>query len=196
MKRFLAFVFILMSGISLSQKSSTDLMKAEQLNSYLSKLEKDSIVKLEILSAKYFHEYLNTYRLKKRKKTLEINDTLWLCSRNHAIWMMQNDKVGHTQTTASKKFSGKTPKDRLKYCVGKDVGSFAWGENALYNSNSGKSTTMDEWAKKIAKICLDQWIASPDHHKNMISNDYNKHGFAVVIDENHGIYACDFFVNR
>lgn len=198
MKSILFFICIsCLATVNGQQKQSkTTLMTIDDLQSFISLSKTDSIVKLERLTAQYFHDILNEYRQKKKRERLSWDDTLWLAARNHAVWMMKNDKVSHIQSTSSKAFTGKNYKDRIAYVLKEKVSFNATGENALYNSNSGKSKHIDLWAKELASICFNQWKNSKDHHENMIQKLFNSHGMAIIIDPNGEVYAIDLFVYK
>ncbi len=196
MKSFIFFICIccLQTANGQQKQSKTTLLTVEDLQLFVSLSKTDSIVKLERLTALYFHEMLNEYRQKKKRERLSWDDTLWLAARNHAVWMMKNDKISHTQSTSSKAFTGKSYKDRITYVLKEKVSFNATGENALYNSNSGQSKQIDLWAKELANICFNQWKNSKDHHDNMIQKLFNTHGMAIIIDPNGEVYAVDLFV--
>lgn len=176
--------------------SKLDLVTSKDLPSLLKNAKTDSLLKLERLTALYFHEQLNEYRVKRKRDKLYWDDTLWMAARNHAVWMLKNDKISHTQSTSSKSFSGKSYKDRIAFVVNRKVSYGATGENALYNSNSGKTKSIDAWAQEMARICFNQWKNSKDHHDNMLQKLFQVHAMAIVVDASGQVFAVDLFTSK
>lgn len=190
MKKYFLLVFIASLSSSLLGQAYK-LAKAENIAEILKVSEKDSIQKIERLAAFEFHILLNQYRAKNKKDTIRFNDVFWLTSRNHNLYMIQNDILSHSQKKGSKMFSGERPGDRLDYVQGKDRRYFWTGENCLYNYSANGSNAHDI-AKNIAKGSFEQWKNSPGHNQNMLSESHAMHGVAFTIDD-YLVYGTDLF---
>ncbi len=153
----------------------------------------DSIASIERLSAIEFHKLLNTYRLSKKLDSVVWNETLWIASRNHCVWMSSAEKLSHHQTPKTTHFTGKDPGDRYDYSSGGSA-AFSWsGENALYNySNYGN--TINAIAKNIARQSFEQWKNSSGHNTNMLSKSHGMHGTAFII-YNDKVWGTDLFAS-
>jgi len=182
MKKFFLLVFIASLCSSLVGQSYK-LAKADNIAEILKVSEIDSIQKIERLAALEFHKLLNQYRVKNKVDTVKFNDIFWLTSRNHNLYMIQNDILSHSQKKGSKMFSGERPSDRLDYVQGKERRYYWSGENCLYNYLSSGSTIY-EIAKDIAKISFEQWKNSKNHNQNMLSKSHSMHGIAFTIKGN------------
>ncbi|MDF1673536.1 MAG: CAP domain-containing protein [Vicingaceae bacterium] len=153
----------------------------QDVSTLLKKAEKDSIAYIERTAALEFHKLINEYRKENGLSTIEWNETLWIATQNHNLWMAKTGNLSHHQTTNNKYYTGKSPGDRLNYAQA-GSSSFGWsGENALYNY-SHRGTTKDEIAKNIAKSSFKQWKNSPGHNENMLSKRHGSHGVAFRIN--------------
>lgn len=152
----------------------------------------DSIQKIERLTAILFHDKINAHRVANGKTKLGWDDTLWLASRNHNIWMMANTELAHMEKAGTKSFSGVTPGDRYDY-VSKNKGKCSWsGENALYNFSAGYGT-IEENAEHIAEYSFQQWKDSPGHNENMLNASSKVHGAAFTLVSGERVWATDLF---
>ena len=153
----------------------------QNVNQLLKEAEQDSIAYIERTAALEFHKLINQYRSENDLNTIKWNETLWIATQNHNLWMSKTGKLSHHQTTNNKYFSGDSPGDRLNYAAGGDA-TISWsGENALYNY-SHRGTTKDEIAKNIAKSSFKQWKNSPGHNENMLGKRHGSHGVAFKIN--------------
>lgn len=163
-----------------------------QLNVILKNASIDSIQKIERLAAILFHDKINAHRVANGKEKLGWDDTLWLASRNHNMWMMANEKLAHHQEAGTKGFSGVTPGDRYDYASRKK-GKCSWsGENALYNYSAGYGTIQKN-AEHIAEYSFNQWKNSPGHNNNMLSGSSRVHGVAFTIVSGERVWGTDLF---
>ncbi|CAN5823206.1 hypothetical protein BH11BAC7_BH11BAC7_03880 [soil metagenome] len=163
-----------------------------QLRIIITNASVDSIQKIERLAAILFHDKINAHRSANGKTALGWDDTLWLASRNHNTWMMENTQLGHMEKAGTKSFSGVNPGDRYDY-VSKNKGKCSWsGENALYNYSAG-NTTIEKNAEQIAEYSFQQWKNSPGHNANMLSASSKVHGVAFMIESDGQVWATDLF---
>ena len=157
----------------------------------LKKSKSDSISKIERLAALEFHKLINAYRKSNKLSALEWNETLWIATRNHNIWMSHANKLNHHQTSNTKYFTGLKPGDRYDFAAGGESNNSWSGENALYNySIQGKS--IKEIAINIAKTSFIQWQNSPGHNENMLGKRHLMHGVAFTLDNNM-VWGTDLF---
>lgn len=169
---------------------------AAQLPELLKKAKTDSALYEERAAAMLFHKLINDYRRENKTDTLAWNDTLWLASRNHCVWMMEKNELTHHQAKGTPMFTGVSPGDRYNYVVN-NVGRHSWsGENALYNFTQSYSP-MKTRIKMIAEKSFGQWRNSPGHNENMLNKGSAVHGVAFVIDEEHErTWGVDLFARR
>jgi uncharacterized protein YkwD len=185
------FVVLLFLGNNTRAQANNQVADAGGLKQIILQSERDSILQIERLAALYFHEMLNAYRKDSGQLALGWSDTLWLASRNHTIWMLDNNELSHSEKPNTKSFTGKDPGDRETY-VTKRM-SYWSGENCLYNY-SGNGKTIQEKAKHIALYSINQWKKSPGHNRNMLRN-HAIHGVAFVI-KNGVVWATDLFARH
>lgn len=163
-----------------------------QLNVIIKNASIDSIQKIERLAAILFHDKINAHRVSHGKEKLGWDDTLWLASRNHNMWMMANEELSHHQKAGTKGFSGVTPGDRYDY-ASRRKGKCSWsGENALYNYSAGYGTIQKN-AEHIAEYSFNQWKNSPGHNENMLNGSSRVHGVAFTIVSGERVWGTDLF---
>lgn len=180
--------------LALHAPAQAKIEKAEALPALLKDAETDSIQYIERRAAFLFHQKINEYRLSKSIAALEWDDTLWLASRNHNLWMLKNDKLSHDETKGTPAFTAASPGGRYLY-VTSDKGKTQWsGENALYNYSAWGSSAI-EIAERIAQASFNQWKASPGHNENMLNPDSYMHGVAFNIDGGTA-WATDLFARK
>jgi uncharacterized protein YkwD len=143
------------------------------------------------MAALEFHKLLNAYRTEYGKEPLQWNETLWLTSRNHNIWMDANGKLSHHQKENTKYFSGHGPGERYAYASGGNAEQSWSGENALYN-HSAYGNTAAEIAGNIAEVSFKQWKDSPGHNSNMLDSKHKLHGTAFLIAKDR-VWGTDLF---
>lgn len=169
---------------------------AAQLPELLKKAKTDSALYEERAAALLFHKLINDYRRQNKTDTLAWNDTLWLASRNHCVWMMEKNELTHHQSKGSLLYTGNSPGDRYNYVVN-NKGRHSWsGENALYNF-AHNYPSMKTRIKMIAEKSFGQWRNSAGHNENMLNKSSAVHGVAFVIDEeNDRTWGVDLFSRR
>lgn len=186
--------FIFCVGNTFAQYRDT-LFTATGLPYFLKQSAIDSTLKLEFLTSVHFHTLLNEYRIKKKLKTYNWDDTLWLAARNHTVWMAENNRLTHLQRKESPFFSGTSYTKRIAFIDGGYRTSNVSGENALYNFVDCSECDMETKAKKVAEICFNQWRNSQGHHQNMINKEFVLHAVAFIFDEDDKVWATDLFLD-
>jgi uncharacterized protein YkwD len=155
--------------------------------------ERDSVAKIERFAALEFHRLINDYRKSKKLDTIAWNETLWIASRNHCVWMMHADNLTHHQKVKTSFFTGQSPGDRYDYAAG-GSSNYAWsGENALYNFSANGSNVKDI-ANNIAKTSFEQWKRSTGHNQNMLNKTHGMHGVAFVVTDEK-VWGTDLFAS-
>jgi hypothetical protein len=188
--RFIVLIALLHSYAAKAQ--TRHIVTAGKLTELLKFTEKDSVLYLERLTAIYFHQQLNDYRISKKLHAIGWDDTLWLASRNHNIWLEHHHEMTHTQKEKTKFYTGKSPGERLNYAAENNKKTSYWsGENCLQNYPAFGKHTIEDQAKAMAKVALNQWINSEGHHKNMLSTNHKKHGIAFSFSRL--VYATNLF---
>lgn len=165
-------VFISISIFIFNNYSYSQVFKYHELNKVLSDTNKNIKAKIEYRASEIFHLLLNDYRKKNELNELEYNKYLWLASRNHNLWMIENKKLGHEENKISKCFTGKNPGDRLDFVV---KGNCGWtAENCLYNFSYTEGDTVENIARQIAELSFEQWRNSKGHNYNMLGQHYEE----------------------
>lgn len=183
-------LLVLLLGLCPALKAQ--IAENSQLNTILKNASVDSIQKIERLAAILFHDKINAHRVANGIEKLGWDDTLWLASRNHNMWMMANDQLSHYEKPGTKSFNGYTPGDRYDYAA-KGKGKCKWsGENALYNFSAGYGTIAKN-AEHIAEYSFQQWKGSPGHNENMLKGSSRVHGVAFTIVSGERVWATDLF---
>lgn len=188
MKTYLIFFFI----INLAISSPAQIFQAAKLSSVINNCSKDSVQKTERLAALKFHQLINEYRLINKLDTLAWDDVLWLTSRNHNIWMGENDVLSHHQEKGTQFFTGADPGDRYEYAASGKTGTSWSGENALYNWNDNGSS-ISEISDAMAMAAFNQWKNSPGHDENMRAPQSHSHGTAFYLEPGGPVWATDLF---
>ena len=182
------FLVILMGFFAIG--SHAQVYTTSELPRLLSKTSQDSILEIERRAAMEFHTLLNNYRSSKGLKRIYWDDTFWLASRNHCIWMAEHNKLSHSQTPNTALFTGGGPGARHTYVAGASSRASWNGENALYNY-SAYGTSIKEIADNIAKRSFNQWKGSPGHERNMRRN-HDVHGVAFILSGSQ-VWGTDLF---
>jgi uncharacterized protein YkwD len=120
-----------------------------------------------------FHEKINTYRISKKKKPLQWNDTLWLVALNQSIYIDSNDDFTHKQSPAKSIYSGQTPLKRYQFVMDNPSLSAGCGENIFQWSTALIS------AESLSTLMFDSWKDSPGHNENMLNEYYTDHALAI-----------------
>ncbi|TND10203.1 MAG: Uncharacterized protein FD123_451 [Bacteroidetes bacterium] len=186
-------LLLLVTGLRANPTVQQRIYLASQLDELLRQSRADSVLLVERMAALEFHRMINAYRREQKTDTLQWNDTLWMASRNHCLWMCRNNKLSHNQEASTELFSGVRPGDRYDYVVNGN-GRHSWsGENALYNW-SGNDGEKENAYKAIARESFNQWKNSPGHNKNMLNPSSKVHGTAFIIEQKNGrTWGTDLF---
>lgn len=198
MKPLFIFILHLLAGIFsyAEAQESLHLQVTDRLRlrGVLKESASDSVMKIERLAALKFHKLINQYRKENKLDTIRFNDTLWLASRNHCIWMRVNDQLSHNQEANTPSFTGDDPGDRCDFVVN-NKGNCSWtGENAQYNHVYGSRIT--EIAEKIAQYSFASWKSSPGHNANMLRDRHWQHAAAYILEPSGRFWGCDLFSSK
>lgn len=154
--------------------------------------ETDSLADIERLAAQKFHVLINDYRSSNDLDTLLWNEVLWISSRNHCVWMMENDQLSHYEWADTKYFTGSDPAERYKSASrGRTEGNYT-AENILYHFASS-GAHKNRIAQQIAETSFLQWKNSPGHNASMLSPKSSMHGVAFLISKEGKVWGADLF---
>jgi len=166
----IVFLFCLAILMAMASTCSGQVYKATDIPMILGRT--DSISRLELLTAKKFHQKLNEYRKQKDVSPVRWSDTLYIVAMNHNAWMALNNIFSHTEFPFNYNFTGTLYGDRLDYVLDtKTIGClenlafFSWGEG-----------TMEQMAETGALTALTMWKNDKPHNDLMISPSCRVHG--------------------
>ncbi len=192
MKTFitLIFAFSLTSAIGQNYK----LVTLSDLPTLLQEAQTDRNQQIERQAALEFHKLINQYRKSQNIDSLAWDETFWLTSRNHSLYLAKNadySYFSHDQVKNRPYFSGIDPGNRLSYVDGNKNTRFWTNENILQNNIDYTLTSVEQIAKQMAKDGFNQWKKSPGHNANML-NARGYHGVAFIISGSN-FYGTDLF---
>lgn len=169
------------------------IMKSDDLAAYMRDLQTDTILQIERLSAFFFHQLINEYRIKNKKKWLLWNEELWIAARNHCVYLLHMGDLAHEQTKEKKYFTAIEPSERYLF-VSSSKGSYkAYGENCLLNHHQYYDIV--QISKSIAERSFRQWQNSPGHNATMLSPLFGSQGTAFMINSYLTNYGTSNFAN-
>jgi hypothetical protein len=157
----------------------------------------DSMLRIDYLISLKFHELINIHRKINNTHELMWDDTLWLVSRNHNLWMEKANHLGHYQTNDSPFFTGKTPGERHLFTINSNQFSDWCGENCLYIFTAHLKIGSDTaYINSVANSIFQTWKTSDGHNRNMLSDRASRHGTSVYHAKDGRIWATDLFAFR
>ena len=122
-------------------------------------------------------ELINKERAKKKLKPLKWDDRLGKAAKDYAESMAKSGKFSH------KDKNGRTVSDRVR---DQHVEAADIGENIYQASDS----------KDLAKNALRDWMKSPGHRANILSNTWETTGIGVAKARNGVVYITQVFVRE
>ncbi|MCO6494660.1 MAG: CAP domain-containing protein [Bacteroidetes bacterium] len=189
--RILITLFITFASFAVSGQNYR-LATLKNLPELIENSNTDNNQFVERVAALEFHNLINRYRTENKMDTLGWDETFWLASRNHSLYMAKNPNYfSHNETNGLSYFSGIDPTARLAYVDGNTSTRFYTNENILQNNINTSLTNNIQIAKQMALDAFNQWKESPGHNKNMLSAR-GFHGVAFVINGTL-FYATDLF---
>lgn len=151
------------------------VLRQGELAKLLSEVPNRLDLQLERLSAYFFHQRINQYRLENGRTTLYWDDRMWLASRNHNLYLLKT-KFSHEEIMGAAGFTGVNPSDRIQFVTYNGFKLSLYGENLLMNFSAFYQRSLVDNAKSIADESFEQWKNSPPHNKNMLDPDFFAHG--------------------
>lgn len=202
----LSAIFIIFSistafaQLPLNDKVTTDstfnkVFREGDLSKIQGEVKNRSDLQLERLTAYFFHQRINQYRLENKLTTLYWDDKMWLAARNHNLFMTIAPKIGHIEQIGAKFFTGIKPSNRILYVTYNGFSVKLYGENCLLNFSADSLISLEENAKNIAEKSFEQWKQSPPHNLNMLNRDFFAHGTSFVVVEGGKVYGTTNFGN-
>lgn len=190
---FVLFILSLNSLLLFSQWNSKP-SRIDDLKQLKLSVLTDSMLRIDYLISLKFHELLNIHRKVNKTHELIWDDTLWLASRNHNLWMEKDNQLSHIETNVSPFFTGKTPGERHVFITNSTKRSDWCGENCLYISSASHKLSSDTvYINHVATSVFQTWKTSDGHNKNMLSNQALRHGASVYHAKDGRIWATDLF---
>ncbi|MEI6348345.1 MAG: CAP domain-containing protein [Bacteroidota bacterium] len=191
-----AIIFVLWFGCCFVAKAQTisqnGLLRESDFPMLMSEVKTNKSLQIERLSAYYFHQLINKYRIEKKTTTLYWDERLWLAARNHNLYQAGIADIDHTEQVKNDFFSGKQPEDRVKFVTYNMEEIDGIGENVLYNYDKD-GETVEEIALNIAKAAFLQWKNSPPHNANMLDDAYFSHGTSLYISNDGKVFGTTVF---
>ena len=170
------------------------LLRQGDLQKYMEAVYTNEELQFERLSSYFFHQLINLYRLKNGLSILYWNDCLWLAARNHNVYMSNNKRLTHSQTSGRNFFSGRSFTDRVMFVTDNHDDIDAHGENALYIYFSNNGDIVEN-ALSVAEEAMQRWMASGGHNQNMLDLMYFSHGTSFYMSENR-VYGTTVFAGK
>ncbi|WP_435156096.1 CAP domain-containing protein [Haladaptatus sp. DFWS20] len=139
----------------------------------------------------YIHIYVNEERTDHGLQPVEFDAALRDIARNHSAEMGREQYFQHVSP------SGETPGDRYRtadyYCIR------GAGENIAYTSFDRRVKTENgtvvhyRTADELARGIVSQWMNSPSHRENLLSENWEREGIGVYYAESERIFATQNF---
>lgn len=166
------------------------ILQNHDIKSIRADVKTDTLLQMERLAAFLFHKILNQYRISINKKQFLWNDSLWLASRNHCVYLAINSlEITHDQDSSLSYYTGFNIWDRYNYVV-KAKKTYTSGENVLVIPFM-KNYTIEE----LVKTSLDMWCSSLSHRENMSDGRFFSQGTAFYFDaKRNKMYAASMFM--
>ena len=128
------------------------------------------------------YQLTNLERRKRHLPTLGRDESLVKVARAHSDDMLTRDYFSHVSP------GGQAPKDRVIPAYSRTVariGENIWGGHGYDYSDS----------KRMARVIVDSWMASPGHRANLLNPHFNYEGVGVSVSGKE-IRATQNFVQR
>ncbi len=137
-------------------------------------------LQLERLTAYFFHQKINQYRLERNLNTMYWDDRMWLAARNHNLYLWKQNALTHEESKEKPFYSGVEPWDRMQYVTYNNFKMESFSENCLYFTDHFLTFEADA-AMELAERALVQWKNSPGHNKNMLNPKHFAHGTSFIV---------------
>lgn len=156
------------------------VLRQGELAKILSQVPNRLDLQLERLTAYFFHQKINQYRLERNLNTMYWDDRMWLAARNHNLYLWKQNALTHEETNGKPFYSGINPWDRMQYVTYNNFKMESFSENCLYFTDHFLTFEADA-AMEIAERALVQWKNSPGHNKNMLDPKHFAHGTSFIV---------------
>ncbi len=127
------------------------------------------------------HKSINILRQDKNLPDLIWDDVLYRAAKDHADYLIQSKSLSHNQKQKEKR----TPFQRVKIhgglgysIVGENIVLVTLGTQFLEKGRMTNTLTYESTGKTLGLL----WKSSPEHYKNIISQEYNNTAIAVSYD--------------
>lgn len=156
------------------------VLRQGELAKILSEVPNRLDLQLERLTAYFFHQKINQYRLDRNLNTLYWDDRMWLAARNHNLYLWKQNALTHEESKEKPFYSGLNPWDRMQYVTYNNYKMESFSENCLYFTDHFLTFEADA-AMELAERALVQWKNSPGHNKNMLDPKHFAHGTSFIV---------------
>jgi len=125
---------------------------------------------------------INEYRMKDKVPALVRNAKLDAAAQKHAENMARQDKVSDSDKNGHI-LDGKGPDQRLH---AEGYQTLQWAENVglVFGMQS---------AQRSSERAIDQWVKSPGHYKNIMSDMFDETGIGIAQSQSGKWYFCQTF---
>ena len=210
--RHLYIFFIFLTSFLQAQNTriGKTIYQETDLFSLFSNIDEDKALQLERMTALEFHNILNAYRTKFRKKTIFWDERLWLASRNHNVYQISIDVLWHNQPENTKYTTGFEPTDRVNYVTlnSRDF-DFEVSENVavsgelfskIIDVEFANTLSWEELVLKAKEDALEMfnlWKSSNEHNRNMLDEEHIAHGTSIIYNhESSSVVGTSVFAQK
>lgn len=130
-------------------------------------------------------EFTNEERSAEGLPELESTDKFVDVARGHSEDMASNGYVGHVDS------QGRNPGDRISCDGGENAGATFY-EYPIHDDRSNETIT-NENERDIARSLVDDWMASPPHRENILTEEYDTISLGVYVSEGKAVFATQLF---
>jgi uncharacterized protein YkwD len=173
-------LLLFFNGSGYSQQPK-DTIKPESLN--------------EVLLQQLILQQIDSIRKAEGVQKLESDTILTKAAKDQSAWMLNNDKVSHSQPGPSKK----TVNKRVEYYGGK---GYLCGENTastyvhelMMVRKNRKQQYYNYTYQELADELISLWYGSEDHYQNIINPYYGFTGIWIMVNPvTHRVFAAQVF---
>ncbi|WP_254525078.1 CAP domain-containing protein [Natrinema caseinilyticum] len=123
------------------------------------------------------HDEVNAVRAEEGLNQLAFDERVATVARGHSRDMAENDFFSHVTP------DGETVRDRFEE---EGLVCRSMAENILYQPAADDPVT-------AAKACVESWMGSSGHRRNILDERWDSEGLGVVVDESGRLYATQNF---
>lgn len=142
----------------------------------------------EITVEQLVSEFINEVRMERDLDPLTDDSDVANVSRAHSADMAERQYVGHHSP------DGEGPQDRIDRAgvdcrVGENIAQ-TWFDRPVRTDDGVVSLESEE---ELATHLVTQWMDSPDHRQNILSEEYSSEGVGIVVTDDGQVFATQKF---